>query len=490
MSNQTLTSKPVFMKPTKIFPAFLLLIFLLNCSFSNNEGYKIEVKIEGLSEAECYLAYHFGNRQYLQDTTMADAGGLLVFEGPERLDPGMYLVVLPGQQYFEIIVDQNQHFSLETKMGEFVPAMEFENSPDNQAFYEYLRFVSAKGQEVGPLREELHQEDTSPERIDEIREKLAEADQQVREKQNEYMEAFPDGLFTKVLLAQQEPEVPEAGIPETPEPGIPVDENEALRRQYQQYKNKFWNNIDFSDDRLLRTPVFHSMLNRYFNNVVIQVPDTVIKEADRIVDKARANDEVFKYVIWFLTNNAERSEIMGMDAVFVHMVEEYYMSGEAFWVEPDNLERIAQRAMRLKPLLIGNTAPDIEMYTRDGETLSLHDVEAEYLVIYFWDSDCPHCKRVTPALRDLYHRKKDQGVKVFAVNTEADRENWIKSKEEYNLDWINVNDIHNRSGFRDKYDIYSIPLLFLLDSEKTIMAKRITVDQIEEIITREIEQNR
>ncbi len=476
------------MTPKRILPVFLLLVFLLNCSFSN-EGYKIEIKVDGLSEAECYLAYHFGNRQYLQDTTMADASGYFVFEGSERLDPGMYLVVLPGQQYFEIIVDHNQHFSLETKMDDFVPSMEFENSPDNQAFYEYLRFVSAKGQEVGPLREELNREDTTPLRRDELREKIAEADRQVKEKQKEYMDAFPDGLFSKVLLAQQEPEVPEPELPEAPEPGEPVDENEALRRQYHQYKSKFWNNIDFSDDRLLRTPVFHSMLNRYFNNVVIQIPDTVIKEADRIVDKARANDEVFKYVVWFLTNNAERSEIMGMDAVFVHMVEEYYMSGEAFWVEPDALERIAGRAMRLKPLLIGKTAPDIEMYTRDGETLSLHDVEAEYLVIYFWDSDCPHCKRVTPALRDFYERKKEQGVKVFAVNTEGDRENWIKSKEQYNLNWINVNDIHNRSGFRDKYDIYSIPLLFLLDSEKTIIAKRITVDQIEDIINRELEKN-
>ena len=44
---------------------------------------------------------------------------------------------------------------------------------------------------------------------------------------------------------------------------------------------------------------------------------------------------------------------MGMDAVFVHMVENYYMTGEAYWVEEDQLKKIEERAEKIAPNLIG-----------------------------------------------------------------------------------------------------------------------------------------
>ncbi|MFW5725289.1 MAG: peroxiredoxin family protein, partial [Bacteroidota bacterium] len=72
--------------------------------------------------------------------------------------------------------------------------------------------------------------------------------------------------------------------------------------------------------------------------------------------------------------------------------------------------------------------------------------------------------------------------------TEADRNKWLNYIEKNELPWINVSDPSNQSGFRDKYDIWATPLLFLLDQDKRIMAKRITVEQLEEIITRELEQ--
>jgi len=97
-------------------------------------------------------------------------------------------------------------------------------------------------------------------------------------------------------------------------------------------------------------------------------------------------------------------------------------------------------------------------------------------------------KLKTPKLKDFYERYKDHGVEIFAVNTEADREKWLDYVEKNNLeDWINVHDPANKSGFRDKYDIYSIPLVFLLDENKKIIAKRINVEQLEDIITRQIE---
>ncbi len=466
----------------KLFYTIIISAVIFGCALADkgyaDKGYDIEARVNGVQDTVALLAYHFGNRQYIKDTVRTDHQGRFRFQGEESLDAGIYMVVLPGQKYFEILVDDNQHFALETEMDNFVNAMQFQNSPDNEAFYEYMQFIGSHNQRLSPARAELQEETTSETRRAEIRAMLEEADQLVKQKQQEIIDNNPKGLFARILLAQREPELPDTPLRED---GTP--DNNLM---YRQYKNAFWQNIDFADDRLLRTPLFHAKLNQFFTRVVVQIPDSIIAEADYLVEKSRAHPEVFKYTVFFITNTFERSQIMGMDAVFVHMVENYYMTGEADWVTGEQLERITERAMALKPLLIGKTAPDITMFTPERTPLSLHDVDAEFTILYFWDSECGHCKRQTPLLKDFYQRMQPKGVEIYAANTEADREKWLNYVRANNLQWLQVNDPANSSGFRDKYDIWATPLIFLLDKDKRILAKRITVEQAEEIINREM----
>jgi thiol-disulfide isomerase/thioredoxin len=255
---------------------------------------------------------------------------------------------------------------------------------------------------------------------------------------------------------------------------------------YQTYKKRFWNHIDFTDDRILRTPVYHAMLNRYINQFVMQIPDTIIAASDYLLEKTRANKEMFRYTLWYLTNNAERSQIMGMDAVFVHLVEKYYNTGEAFWISPEGLERISKRASTLAPILIGRTAPNINGFDVNGEQKALHDVEADYLVLYFWESNCAHCREETPVLKDIHEKYHQHGFEVFAMNVETEPENWKEAMERYNASWINVNDVFNRSGYRETYDVYAIPLIYLLDKDKKIIAKKISAGQLDDFMQFEL----
>ena len=457
-----------------------VLLFINSATSCANGGHHIEVKVDGISDTTSYLAYHYGNRQYLKDTVDVDSEGRFAFTGNERIPAGMYMIVLPGQKYFEVIIDKNQHFEIATEMDRFVETMEFKGSPENTLFYEYISYLREKSREVAPIREKLNDPDISEEQRDSLQEKSKEVDKQVEARREEYIEEFPDCVFSLVLKAQQEVPMPTSTLGEDGTPDYDTS--------YQKYKKDFWQHIDFNDERIIRTPAYHSKLEHYFENVVIKKPDSVINEVDRIIDLAGKNDDMFQYTVWFLTNKYQRSQIMGMDAVFVHIVENYYKTGEVFWLNENQLNNIIERAERLKPILIGEVAPDIKMYKPDKSPLSLHDVEAKYTVIYFWDSECPHCKTKNPKLKDFYERFKDHGVEIFAVNTEADREKWLDYVEKNNLeDWINVHDPANKSGFRDKYDIYSIPLVFLLDENKKIIAKRINVEQLEDIITRQIE---
>lgn len=460
----------VLIATTRGLSLVLLTFVLFPFMAQAGQGHRIEVSVRGLGAEECYLAYHYGDRQFLKDSVASNEQGFLVFEGSDRLDPGMYMVVLPGQKYFEILVDHNQHFSLETSLDQLVLAMRFTDSPDNQGFYDYLRFLNTIRPEMNRLQEAAGREGLSEDSQSAVIEKMDSLNAMVRHRQDVYMETFPDGLFSKILLAQRDPAIPESFRQDGR-----INDQMALRGFY---KDHYWDHINFSDDRLLRTPVYHAMLRRFFENFLLQAPDTIIRYGDRLIRESRAHPEVFRYTLWYLTNFSERSMVMGMDAVFVRLVENYYAAGEAFWMEETALSNLVARARKLKPLLVGKTAPDITMYATDGTPVSLHDVEAEFLVVYFWESECSYCQKETPALKELYETYRSKGLEVYAANAELDQAKWREAIRKYDLEWINVNDVANKSGFREKYDIFGIPLIFLLDSEKRIVAKQISVEQL------------
>ena len=150
-------------------------------------------------------------------------------------------------------------------------------------------------------------------------------------------------------------------------------------------------------------------------------------------------------MVYWLTLTYESSKIMGMDAVFVHMVEKYYVTNQAYWVDSAQLAKITERAYILNPILIGKKAPPITMIDSTGKTISLYDVKAKYTIAIFWDVDCGHCKKEIPKLQELYTNKlKGKGIEVYAI--------------------------------------YSTPFIYLLDENKIIRAKHIDVDQLGDLI--------
>jgi peroxiredoxin len=200
------------------------------------------------------------------------------------------------------------------------------------------------------------------------------------------------------------------------------------------------------------------------------------------VDKTKANKELFKYTVWWLTNTHESANWMGADAIFVHMIEKYYMTGQAYWLDTARINKIAERAKILKPLLIGKKAPNMYLQDTLGKTYGVHELKAKYTILYFWDPDCGHCQKATPKLYESYTKYKDKGVAVMAITSHGEEAKWRKYIKENKLHWINVRDTGPYYDFKKIYDIYSTPVIYILDEKKEIIAKRIGVEQIEEVM--------
>jgi thiol-disulfide isomerase/thioredoxin len=122
----------------------------------------------------------------------------------------------------------------------------------------------------------------------------------------------------------------------------------------------------------------------------------------------------------------------------------------------------------------------------------LYDIKARYTILAFWDPTCSHCKVEVPELHHIYDSLKTKGVsiEVFAVGIESDPELWKKFIREHNLDWINVTDPANQTRFRDFYDIYSTPVIYLLDDQKRIIAKRLDPQKALDFISRDLKEKK
>lgn len=451
--------------------------FIPSADKAKEEGYEIKLHINGIHDTIFFLGNHFGEKQYIQDTQRVDSKGWVTFKGKEKLEGGIYLGITAAKKYFEIIVTNNQHFTLETDTADFVKNMKVKNSPDNEVFYQYLNYISGKQSEIDPWRKILQNKQASKDSTELARKRLTEIDNEVKKYKENIIKTQPDKFISTVFLASQEPDVPEAPV---------VNGVKDSTFQYRYFKAHFFDKVDFSNPWLLRTPVFESKIKFYLEKLTYQIPDSLCQSCFYICDKAKANKDMYKYCVVYCTSEYESSKIMGMDAVFNCMVEKYYITNQTPWVDSVTMYKITDKAKKLKPLLIGKVAPNLIMKDTSDIFQNMYNIKARFTILCFWDPDCSHCKKEVPVLYEEYQKLKNKDVKVMAICTETERKKWTDFIIKNKLDWYNVADIELHNNFRSIYDITSTPVVYCLDRNKKILAKRLPVEKLSEFIEHQI----
>jgi thiol-disulfide isomerase/thioredoxin len=248
--------------------------------------------------------------------------------------------------------------------------------------------------------------------------------------------------------------------------------------------------------------------------MMIQHWDTVLHHAFKFCDALNPKSKTFEYCVSWITSSYGKSNIMGMDKVYVLMADKYYCSknaegkSPAFWMKQDKLEELCEKIPVQKNLVLGVRPPNIILRdTTDSKWQDFYSLKSEYTILYFWDPDCGHCKKTTPKLETLYKEKlKARNVEIFAVGKAVGEEfgKWKKFIKDNNLTFTNVavteplfkaamEDARQfvpkyttleSLNYQTTYDIFSTPRVFVLDKDKKIIAKSLSVSQLEEMLDR------
>ena len=429
-----------------------------------------------------YLTHHAGTNLNVDDSAAVNSNGVAVFRSKGVLPSGIYAIVFPGKKYTaDFLIGKEQEITIKADTADLIK-MSVTGSSENILFQQYQQFVAKQGKLLNQERDAYNQSKTATDSS------LHENNyRKYNTELNDYRSGIiknkPASMMAIVLNAMKEPPYP-TKKPETRQDSLD---------NYQFYKTHYWDGITFMDDCVVRTPFFPTKLQRYYREVMPQEPDSIIKDADYKLLLARSSPEMYKYLLNWLTDEYMNPKYMGQDAVFVHLFDKYHSKGLSPWLNEKQNEAITRRAYMLMANLVGERAANLELLDTANKVSSLYDVNADYTVVVFWDPNCGHCKEEVPRVDSFYRAIwKAKNVKVYAVMTEFDESGWKTFINTHQLaDWYHVHHTlemmkadteGQKPSFKQLYDITQTPTLYLLDKEKRIVGKKLTLQQLNDLL--------
>ncbi|MDI9363473.1 MAG: DUF5106 domain-containing protein [Flavobacterium sp.] len=432
-----------------------------------------------------YLGCYFGKNKTLSDSAFLNEKSYGVFKGKNKLTPGIYFIVSP--QYailFDILMDSKQKFSIVADTLRKEDAV-ITGSLENNLFKNYAAFSLVKGNATNHLKTAYGNATTKADSL-KILNQITAISKEVKAYQNNVIKQNPNSLLAALFNALKQPETPPIPV---------VNGKPDSTYPFRYVKDHFWDDVNFNDDRLLRTPFFEPKLDNYFKNYVSPEPDSVYPEIKYMLLMARTGKEMYPYLLTKFTNKYINPEFMGQDRVFLKIFEDFYAKGDTTYLNPASRKTIIERAYSLMANQIGNQAPILDLTDTLGKTVPLYGIDAKFTFVVFWDPTCGHCKEEIPRIDSMYKAKwKALGVQVYSVNVNEPKMVEFKqflAEKKISTDWAEVyqtkaardaEQAANQPNFRQLYDMYKTPTYYLLDEKKRIIAKQLSLEQFDDVI--------
>ena len=198
---------------------------------------------------------------------------------------------------------------------------------------------------------------------------------------------------------------------------------------------------------------------------------------DTLLNKAKVNQLVYRHITEYLIDGFKK---FGFDKILDYIVENYVIKDD-LCLDVKTEGTIQRRIEQAKLFKIGSIVPNILLPDSSGKQIELNKIIADKLLIIFYASWCPHCKELMPKLKELYNAQSQKQFEVLAVSLDSDRKEWINFIKNNCTDWLNVSDLKGWDGqAAENYFIYATPTMFLIDRNKKIIGKPISIQDMQE----------
>lgn len=451
----------------------------------------ITFHVEGARSQWLFLANYWGNKLFYTDSAFTDAQGTAVFNRKEGYKAGQY-AVLHGSNYAPFILNEAD-IELSTATADMKNRLSVQRSEENRLYQEHVRFVNIQNNVRAGLEAKAASDASALAQLEHI-------DKSIADHQHQFIKTHAGTMAAALVAMEMPPAAPPGGLDSA---------GAAMHR-----RTHFWDRVDLTNDNLARTPAYQNNLDEYFGRYVGSDPGSVIAASDELLGRLASSPDLFRLTITRILDRVNDPEKPGNDAVFVHLVHTYHCPKNgtptrAKWMAPQDLRNICGRADKAAPLVVGNKAHELILPDTTGKNwVKLSALKSDWVMLVFWSPHCGHCRSTLPQLHERYvNELKGLGVEVYAVAEAHDSTltaDWKKFVKEHKLSWVNVgihNDVYqavrkDRSAFvpkltnneslnyQDAWAARSTPMFYLIDKERRIAAKRMTPDQVVELVSK------
>jgi thiol-disulfide isomerase/thioredoxin len=451
----------------------------------SSQGHSIQISLKPYQNTKIYIGTNYGNSRVLADSAILNDKSEGVFESSKKLTPGIYFVVSPKYAIlFDFLVDENQKFKIIADTTNLT-AVTIIGSKENDIFKNYSKSMNDIGVQLGEI-EKAFKSATNANDSTTLVNKYNDKKKELNDNRQAIMKGQPNTMTAYFLNVMQRPDVP----------AIPIVNGKAdSTYPFYYVKNHFWDNVVFNDNRLVRTPFFEAKLDEYFKNYVSREPDSIIEEVQYMLTVAKTGNEIYPFLLFKFTNKYITPEFMGQDKVFLHIYQNFFAKGDTTLLNEASKKSITERAYSMMANQLGLAAPPLVINDINDKKISLYDMASPYTFVAFWDPTCSHCKEEIPRVDSFYKAIWSKlNVKILSVNINfKELASWKTFIKENKLaGWIHAYqteaDLNKEiqqgkpTTIRQLYDVFKTPTFYLLDANKKIIAKNLSIEQFNDFL--------
>jgi hypothetical protein len=236
----------------------------------------------------------------------------------------------------------------------------------------------------------------------------------------------------------------------------------------------FWDNADMKKI-MADTAKFHKAFSDFVGFTPYAYTDSARKAISSLTSRY-ANDPK---ALLLIASEAERT-LFGPEAeiwsddYYIHFIRPVLTNKK---VKSSVKEKYFSQIRMLNSSQIGASVAEFDYTTRHGAKHSFYDNNAEYIFLMFQPADCSDCSMTRLRLNAdaaTSNLVKNGTVKIVIINPGEATDKWRAEMESYPYDW----EIGNAPEVGKVIDVRESPTIYLLDSQRRIVAKHININQL------------
>jgi peroxiredoxin len=441
---------------------FILYVYIFLPLMVNSQSVAIQLKVlQGFSpQAKLYI--YRGSQVELVDSSRQIAPGEYSFTLQSGYDQGLYRIDIGKGTSINVVVSDEPIIDISTVVYAPEDSLKSIHSKENCIYWKYQREKKKHGQHTWLLRSLM---DFYPDSVMFYNLLIRELENQNSKLYNLAKLLYTENsnlLSAKLIFTEQRPIIPRL---------FPSEEQALL------YKDIWWQGIDFSDTRLLNSP---ALANRVWGYVELLFSDNYDKEEQdqafiQGIEKLMALDmqiDIKENIRMLLIDGFVNSDYLEV----VEYIETTSFNGLTLLREPAKLTSDKDHPR----INLGEKAYDFFVIQNNGKKVKLSKIKAQYKLLVFWSSWCPHCIESLPRIADVYNIYKDKGLEVIAISIDEEETIWKDYVNKMNLSWINIREQYSPdSKLLKMYGVEETPKMFLLSKDLTIISRPATRRQLE-----------